>query len=472
MSFVVRGWSKIHFSGAMLSDRRRVDRVLKVASALAKQPGRSIPQLFETPYEIKAAYNLFKHPEVTPQALQAGHRDLVRRRLQEPCTTLLLEDTSEFIWKNCQPIEGLGPVGHGSDYHQGFHLHSVLAVRWSNLETAKSSSRRPPLEVLGIADQQYYVRKPIPKGERGDQSKERLHRPRESQLWIQSGEALGPAPQEGRWVRICDRGADIYEFLRGCEDLNHGFVIRAAQDRALVGTDERLFQRARAVEPLGKFSLALRARNNKPARIARLSIGAQAIAIQSPRRPGAGQGRSTPIECTVIRVWEENPPEGIEALEWILLTDCPVETFDEALTCALQYATRWLIEEFHKALKTGIGAERLQLEGASRLFAAVAIMSVVALRLIDFKEKLRLDLQAPASESGLAPFELRVLALRLKRELKTIQDVALAIGRLGGHMNRKADGMPGMITLWRGMIELQTLVAGAELGMQLNLGND
>ena len=47
-----------------------------------------------------------------------------------------------------------------------------------------------------------------------------------------------------------------------------------------------------------------------------------------------------------------------------------------------------MIEEYHKAIKTGLGAERLQLESAERLFAAIAIMSVVALRLIELRERL------------------------------------------------------------------------------------
>ncbi|MNY76005.1 hypothetical protein D3C86_2154560 [compost metagenome] len=79
---------------------------------------------------------------------------------------------------------------------------------------------------------------------------------------------------------------------------------------------------------------------------------------------------------------------------------------------------------------------------------------------------------APAGESGLEPLEIMVLALKLNRELKTVRDVALAIGRLGGHMNRKGDGLPGLITLWRGAQKLQALVAGAMLGLKLrDLGN-
>ena len=68
-------------------------------------------------------------------------------------------------------------------------------------------------------------------------------------------------------------------------------------------------------------------------------------------------------------------------------------TFAQAHECALQYASRWLIEEFHKALKTGLGVERLQLETAERLLAA-ALMSVVALRLVGLREQVRTVPQA------------------------------------------------------------------------------
>jgi hypothetical protein len=66
------------------------------------------------------------------------------------------------------------------------------------------------------------------------------------------------------------------------------------------------------------------------------------------------------------------------------------------------------MEEYHKALKTGLGAERLQLESAERLFAAIAIMSVVALRLIELRERLRRNPDAEAAPSGLSSLELEV----------------------------------------------------------------
>src|SRR5262245_19728808 len=102
----------------------------------------------------------------------------------------------------------------------------------------------------------------------------------------------------------------------------------------------------------------------------------------------------------------------------------------QALKIALVYSTHWLIEEFHKTLKTGNKAEELQLETAEGLFAAIAIKSVVALRLLDLREKVRLAPDAPAEQAGLDELKLAVLHERLNRPLTTIRDVALAISRL------------------------------------------
>ena len=97
------------------------------------------------------------------------------------------------------------------------------------------------------------------------------------------------------------------------------------------------------------------------------------------------------------------------------------------------------------------------------MFAAIAVMSVVALRLLDLRELGRGFPDAPAACTGLDEFEQELLSLAVERELTTVAEVLLAVGRLGGHMNRRRDGMPGWITLWRGMKILRLLVRGAKL---------
>jgi hypothetical protein len=385
--------------------------------------------------------------------------------------SLLLEDTSELSWSGGASIEGLGPIGEGSEGLQGFLLHSVLAVGWP--EGAARASARPPLPLWGLADQQYHVRIPRPENEPNEASLKRKSRWREAQLWGQASQRLGPAPSSVRWVRVCDRGADIYEFLRSCQAHGHGFVVRAAQDRSVLDpvtgvVQGRLFNRARAAEGLGEFTLQLRARASQGARRARLRVSAARVHLQSPQRPGRRRGSQPPIACTVVRVFEANPPPQVATpLEWVLLCDREVASFEAALECALQYAARWLVEEFHKVLKTGLGAERLQLEQADRLFAAIALMSVVALRVLDLRERLRHDPMASTTNAGLTELELRVLQAASGRPLQTVRDVGLALSGLGGFLARKADGLPGWLTLYRGMKELNTLVSGVQLAQHL-----
>ena len=275
-----------------------------------------------------------------------------------------------------------------------------------------------------------------------------------------------------RYVRVADREADIYEYLLSLKQLHHGFVIRACTDRALENeeTGKRegsLFEEARKAAKMGEFDLELRTRPKQKARTARLKVSAREVLISSPWRPGKSPGTQQAIECTVIRVWEDDAEEGVEKIEWILLSDGKVKGFEEAIERVLQYSTRWLIEEYHKGLKTGLRAEQLQLEKAERLFAAIAIKSVVALRLIDLKERLRFNAEEAAEESGLDEMELAVLRARTSRSIKKVKDVALAIGRMGGHMNRKGDGMPGWQTLWRGMERLSLLVEGVRIARKL-----
>jgi hypothetical protein len=140
-------WAEEHFTGAKLTDIRRVARVKKIAEALAVHPGRSIPKLCRSPSAVKATYNLCKHEEATPEHLQSGHRAVVREAMRQPGVYLLLEDTTELSWSGKQPMAGLGPIGNSAAGLQGFFVHTVLRVGW--LDTPQDNSQRQPVEVLG-----------------------------------------------------------------------------------------------------------------------------------------------------------------------------------------------------------------------------------------------------------------------------------------------------------------------------------
>jgi hypothetical protein len=144
-----------------------------------------------------------------------------------------------------------------------------------------------------------------------------------------------------------------------------------------------------------------------------------------------------------------------------------VPAFAPAREGALQDAPRWLMEASPKARKTGLGAERLPRERAERWLAARAILRVVALRLLERRERLRRPPEAEAAQSGLRPLALAVLRQKSGRPLRTVREVALAIGRLGGPLNRPSDGLPGGQTLWHGMHTLPVLGEGVLIAHRL-----
>jgi hypothetical protein len=270
---------------------------------------------------------------------------------------LLAADTTDVNLSSHETAEGLGPIGRGNKA-QGFFVHTVLAM------DANSQ------QLLGCLYQEPFVRQPAPKGETKAQRKKRV---RESQVWERSIQAIGPVPDQQKWIYVGDRGSDIYTFWQTCEQLGYDFVVRVAQDRRVL-LDEipeaedpevlRLKTLARALPAQGGRVLHVPAQRQRPARDAFVQISWQEVRIQPPAN-GAVLSK-TEVKAWVVHVWEPEPPQGVEPLEWILLTTVPIVCEQDAWERVKWYKWRWLLEDFHKVLKTGCGIEvrRKQTVGA------------------------------------------------------------------------------------------------------------
>jgi hypothetical protein len=296
------------FSIVDLGDCRRTQRVMKIALALAAHPSRSIPEVFDRPYDVKATYSLLRHEAATPDALQAGHRDVVAVEMERPGTYLLLEDGSDLSWVGNNPIVGLGPIGTGAEGLQGFILHSVMAVRWPDDGLPAMQSPCSSMEVRGLADQQYYVRPPkkrkVPEATRRREGGEAL----EFRIWEKAGERLGDAPSEPsiRWVRVADADADIYDFLLDCQHRHHEFVVRATHERVLIVESGRkagkLFEHVQCAPVAGEFELDLSSRPGQKARTARLSVSYTSVCLRSPQRLGYPPGGLPAVQCGAVHI--------------------------------------------------------------------------------------------------------------------------------------------------------------------------
>ena len=108
--------------------------------------------------------------------------------------------------------------------------------------------------------------------------------------------------------------------------------------------------------------------------------------------PPKGDPRHTdPCDLCVVHAQEEQPPaDGSAPIDWLLLTSEPVTNLAEALRVLQWYRRRWLIEEFHKAQKTGCRLEASQLQESDAFVTLAAIAAVVAVRLLDLRHQAEL----------------------------------------------------------------------------------
>jgi hypothetical protein len=153
-------------------------------------------------------------------------------------------------------------------------VHSVLAV------DAKDK------QLLGCIDQQSFVREPAPEKET---RAERNARWRESLIWEQSVERIGPVPVGTQWFYVGDRGSDIFRFWQCCQELGYDFVTRVAQNRNVLvegeeeqedPTAEHLKTLARMLPSQGVKVLTVPAERGRPEREALVNVGWSQVTIQ------------------------------------------------------------------------------------------------------------------------------------------------------------------------------------------------
>ncbi len=169
------------------------------------------------------------------------------------------------------------------------------------------------------------------------------------------------------------------------------------------------------------------------------------------------------ISLWVVHVYEDSAPEGVEPIEWFLLTTIEIEKFSDALNCVKWYCLRWRIEDWHRVLKSGCGVEKLAHQTADRLRRAIAINMVVAWRIMLMTLLGRKAPELPA-EVLFSNLEMKVLnAFAQKKNLEAPNSIGSAVkivARIGGHLFRSGDSAPGHQVIWKGYAKLQQMCEG------------
>ena len=448
------------FGDIDLGDKRRTDRLVQAADDICRHPGGTLPDKFPKPVDLRAFYRLMNCPTVTHERLLQAHADDTRRRVAA-CggeVVLVLHDATELDYTTRHALaERMGQIGQGTC--RGYVAHNSLAVRLS----ADPARGTVVPETLGLLSQLLHRRAHVRKNETTKQARERVSR--ESRLWVQGVERCGPAPAGVRVVDVSDSLSDTFEYMAHAITHDRLFVLRAKENRRLaepMGEEAYLFDAVRAVQAVGRRTLKVCSPGRK-ARTTEVQIAFTPVCIAPPGKK-SGEYAAVPLDLWAVRVWEPNTPADEEPLEWILLSNCPVRTLHDAFERVDWYELRWIIEEYHKGMKTGCGIETLQFDHREAAEPAIALLSAVATTLLRLRDAARApDADRRRATELVDRVYVEALASCYPGRLKsdaTVLTFYMHVARLGGHQNRKGDGFPGWLTLWRGWTKLESIVTG------------
>jgi Transposase DNA-binding/Transposase Tn5 dimerisation domain len=451
MTFTHTVWAERVAADADLPDERLQSRLTTIIVDTLEHPSASIPQATGDEGQAKATYRFYANPRVAPEAVHRAFAIETARRCLDHDAVLVVQDTTTLNFTGLHTIPELGPIDSGG-LARGVHLHTGLALTMSG-------------EIIGILDQQYWAR-PQP-GQPGPEEKE-------SDKWINGIDAsrailyetAGDRPVP-RLIHVMDREGDTYEVMMTVFDTDDSAIIRCAQNRRVDDPLAKAHEAVRNQPVLCRKWVEVSRKSGVPTRYAQVEVRSMRVTLVPDREK---YPHAWPMTWNLVEVWERTPPAGTEPVHWRLWTLEPAETAEEALEVVRKYTCRWPIEEVHLVLKSGCKVEALRLATWDGLEKAVTVKAAVAARIVSLRDLARETPEAPARQV-LNDDEIEVLVLRFGKGMKpselTIGQAVLWIGRLGGHLNRKNDGMPGVRTLWRGLHDLTLLVAGFQAGKKL-----
>ena len=414
-------WAEHEFGDCELGDARLTRRLVKIARDQAAQPNGSYAQAAGGHrHALKGYYRLLNHegPELDPEKLLQSHRARTLRRMSQERTVLIVQDSSDLNFSTRRQCQGLGQIGTNQTGAQsrGLRLHSSLALSQSGLP-------------LGIVQLQGAA----PESARGKDRRRPIEQ-KDSYRWLEGFEeamkiaALLPHTQV---INLTDREGDMFElfhFRRSQAGRKAELLVRAKTDRCLEGTDQKLFaelaaaplaKRVSIAVPRQREHLSLPSAPGRPAlqaREARVEIRFKEVTLSPPNR---SQTRNLPpIKVWAVYLGEPHPPQGAEALEWLLLTTVEVRSLKQALKCIRWYCRRWRIEEWHRVLKSGCKILEHQNHSAEVLLRAITIDAVIAWRIM-LLALLGREVPELPCDALFNPLECEVLGLLAKKKTRT-----------------------------------------------------
>jgi len=462
-------WAENELASLKIKDTRNMERLKKVASDFHAKPGCSIPQASGNRAAAKAVYRIIEGGCVRAGEVLASHAEAGKRRIRESGEKVLLvpQDTTSLNFASHPHTEGLGPIGKKTDKEEGFLAHSSLCVGAGGGE------------VFGLLGVKMWVREKnkCKKQPAGARNRQRIGE-KESERWLESwrktDELYWEMDQKFRVVSVADREGDIYELFAQCLENKEAkgggadLLVRAQHDRKRVGAGENAvagkWSQLQGQDKGFSHTIEVPRQRGKSSRQAVLEVRYGSVQLETPAHKRKHLGLEKPLDLQMVTAVEVNPPPGEEPVCWRLWTTVEIDSQSDAVELLGWYAKRWIIEEFHRTLKSGCKTEERQLESFEKLSLTVALDMMVAVSLLALTKAVRQDPEASA-ERNIRPEQWKALHCYFNKTRivpETPPDLKTAVGwiaRLGGFLGRKGDGFPGTQVLWRGWVRMVDITA-------------
>ena len=427
-------WINEEFKDLNFGDKRLNDRFLKTMKTFNLRPDGCINRIFKDEAAArKATYRLFSNDKFTTEKVFDSHKKMTANRMKSHKVVLSLHDSSFFSYNSKESIKGLGNIGgklgNGEDT-RGFIGHYALGITEEGLP-------------LGLQAMKTWSRAYESEWDK------------ESERWVELLEdAETTYDDDTQMVFIADRETDQFQILYDCHNRGHSFVIRSKHDRIIQGKDHYLSWHLNKRKVKWDIEIDLPREKQKVA--ADMKFGEITIndTDEMTNRHLAIAGVRN-VKLGVIEIKERTQREGKELLKWVLFTNLDLKTKEDALKVVNYYRLRWQIENYFKVLKDGCcHVEHANLRHFEKLDKYTACFSIIAWRMFWVKFLYHTDPELPA-KTILTDLEIEVLRVRHKDIIKdelTLGEALKLVAMFGGYNNRKHDGPPGNITIWRGIM--------------------
>ncbi|XEI31277.1 IS4 family transposase [Aeromonas veronii] len=448
-------WAFDQFGHANLKDPRRTERLVKLATALAQQPGDCVSQLPLSPADMEGSYRFIRNHHVNADAIADAGFATTAALARDYDLLLALEDTTALTFNHASVHDELGHTNQGSS--RALLAHSVLLF-------APHKS-----QVVGMIAQRIWTRDVSKRGE-SHRHATRPYKEKESRKWEEASVAFAArlGTQMANVISVCDREADIYEYLHYKQSNQQRFVVRSMQSRCIEEHDHKLYDYARQCHSAGTKVVKIPQRGGRKAREAVLDIKFTKVTLKAP----ANKRNEPDIPLYYVGCIEQG--DASDRLEWHLLTSEAVTDDAQARKVIGYYERRWLIEDYHKVWKSaGTRVETLRMQSMDNLKRMCVILSFIAVRLLQLRFiNEESSAQNQSCETVIGPTGWKLLWRKVeKTPLPTkVPDMRWAyrsLAKLGGWKDTKRTGRASIAALWEGWFRLQTLLEGYELAQSL-----